>query len=134
MVVRQGGDPRVVDDPSRLPSAALSHVMTAPRSGVVTAVDALLVGRAAVALGAGRDQKGDAVDLSAGLLLRKKPGEAVTAGEPVMELRYNDPVRLAAALPLVTQARVIGDRPPADEPLVLGWVHERGETMFVVSA
>ncbi len=134
MVVRQGGDPRVVDDPSRLPSAALSHVMTAPRSGVVTAVDALLVGRAAVALGAGRDQKGDAVDLSAGLLLRKKPGEAVTAGEPVMELRYNDPVRLAAALPLVTQAMVIGDRPPADEPLVLGWVHDRGETMFVVSA
>ncbi len=133
MVVKQGGDPRVVDDPSRLPSAKLSHVMTAPRSGIVTALDALLIGRAAVALGAGRDKKGDDVDLSAGLRLRKKPGEAVTAGEPVMELHYNDAARLAAALPLVTQAMVIGDQPPADEPLVLGWVHDRGETMFVVS-
>jgi len=133
MVEKQGGDPRVVDDPSLLPSAALTHVMTAPRSGTVTALDALLIGRAAVALGAGRDKKGDDVDLSAGLLLRKKPGEVVTAGEPVMALHYNDPARLAAALPLVTQAMVIGDQPPADEPLVLGWVHDRGETMFVVS-
>ena len=107
--------------------------MTAPRSGIVTALDALLIGRAAVALGAGRDKKGDDVDLSAGLLLRKKPGEVVTAGEPVMALHYSDAARLAAALPLVTQAMVIGDQPPADEPLVLGWVHDRGETMFVVS-
>lgn len=133
MVGKQGGDPRVVDDPSLLPSAALSHVITAPRSGMVTALDALLIGRAAVALGAGRDKKGDDVDLSAGLLLSKKPGDAVTAGEPVMTLHYNDAARLAAALPLVTQAMVIGDQPPADEPLVLGWVHDRGETMFVVS-
>ena len=133
MVEKQGGDPRVVDDPRLLPSAALSHVMTAPRSGIVTALDALLIGRAAVARGAGRDKKGDDVDLSAGLLLRKKPGEVVTAGEPVMALHYNDAARLAAALPLVTQAMVIGDQPPADEPLVLGWVHDRGETMFVVS-
>ena len=133
MVGKQGGDPRVVDDLGLLPSAALSHVITAPRSGIVTALDALLIGRAAVALGAGRDKKGDDVDLSAGLLLRKKPGEAVTAGEPVMTLHYNDAARLAAALPLVTQAMVIGDQPPADEPLVLGWVHDRGETMFVVS-
>jgi len=116
-----------------LPSAALSHVVAASRSGFVTALDALLVGRAAVALGAGPDRKGDDGGLSAGLLLRKKPGEAVTAGEPVMELRYNDAGRLAAALPLVTQAMVIGDQPPATEPLVLGWVHDKGETMFVVS-
>ena len=133
MVARQGGDPAVVDDPSRLPSARLKHVMTAPRRGVVTALDALLVGRAAVALGAGRDKKGDEVDLSAGIVLLKKPQDEVAAGEPVMELHYNDPSRLAGALPLVTQAMVIGDQPPATQPLVLGWVHDSGETMFVVS-
>jgi len=131
MVVRQGGDPAVVDDPRRLPSAALTHVVPAPRSGFMTALDALLIGRAAVALGAGRDKKGDQVDLSAGILLHKKPGDAVLAGEPVAELRYADPARLQTAVPLATQAVGIGEQPPVDEPLVLGWVHDSGETLFV---
>ena len=131
MVARQGGDPAVVDDPGRLPSAALTHPITASRAGFVTALDALLIGRAAVALGAGRDKKGDQVDLSAGLRLRKKPGEAVQAGEPVVELCYNDAARLPAAVTLATQAVVIGEQPPPAQPLIMGWVHDSGETMFV---
>lgn len=131
MIAGQGGDASVVDDPSRLPSAALTRMIAAPRAGFVTSLDALLVGRAAVALGAGRDKKGDAVDLSAGILLPKKPGDAVTAGEAVMELRYNDPARLEAAVALATQAVVVGDLAPAPQPKVLGWVHDHGETMFV---
>jgi pyrimidine-nucleoside phosphorylase len=128
MVVRQGGDAAVVDDPGRLPSAALTEVVPAARGGYVTALDALLVGRAAVALGAGRDKKGDQVDLSAGIVLRKKPGEAVQAGEAVAELRYTDPERLQAAAAMVAQAIEIGEQAPVVEPLVLGWVHEGGET------
>jgi pyrimidine-nucleoside phosphorylase len=128
MVVRQGGDAAVVDDPGRLPSAALTEVVPAARGGYVTALDALLVGRAAVALGAGRDKKGDQVDLSAGIVLRKKPGEAVQAGEAVAELRYTDPERLQAAAALVAQAIESGEQAPVVEPLVLGWVHEGGET------
>ncbi len=131
MIAGQGGDSSVVDDPSRLPAAAHTKMLTAPRAGFVTSLDALLVGRAAVALGAGRDKKGDAVDLSAGILLHKKPGEAVTWGEDVMELRYNDPARLDAAVALATQALVVGDLAPSAQPLVLGWVHDHGETMFV---
>ena len=131
MIAGQGGDASVVDDPGRLPSAALTRLIAAPRAGFVTSLDALLVGRAAVALGAGRDKKGDAVDLSAGILLHKKPGDAVTTGEAVMELRYNDPARLDAAAALATQAMVVGDLAPAPQPKVLGWVHDHGETMFV---
>ncbi len=130
MIAWQGGDAAVVDDPSRLPQARHSHQIKAVRGGVVTALDALLIGRAAVALGAGRDKKGDTVDLSAGLLLRKKPGEQVAAGEPVLELRYNDASRLDAATSLVAQAVVIGDRAQPEPPLVMGWVHEHGEQMF----
>ena len=48
-----------------------------------------------------------------------------------MELRYNDESRLSAAVALATQAVVIGDEPPAEAPLVMGWVHETGEQMFV---
>ena len=131
MISWQGGDAAVVDDVKILPSARHSHQVTASTAGYVSGLDALLVGRAAVALGAGRDKKSDPVDLSAGILLHKKPGEPVAAGEPVMELRYNDESRLSGAVALVSQAVVIGDQPPAEAPLVMGWVHETGEQMFV---
>jgi pyrimidine-nucleoside phosphorylase len=131
LITWQGGDPGVVDDAGRLPQARHVTPVTAQRSGFIQSLDALLVGRTAVALGAGRDKKGDPVDLSAGILLHKKPGEAVTAGEPILELRYNDASRLDAALQLVTPATVIGERPPADPQLIIGWVHDSGEQMFV---
>jgi pyrimidine-nucleoside phosphorylase len=131
MIKWQGGDPAVVDDTTRLPQARHSHAITAQKSGYVQSLDALLVGRTAVALGAGRDKKGDKVDLSAGIMLHKKPGERVSTGDRILELRYNDESRLNAAMTLAGQAAVIGDNALADAPLVIGWVHDSGEQMFV---
>jgi pyrimidine-nucleoside phosphorylase len=131
MIEWQGGDPAVVDDLTRLPQARHVHQITAKKSGYVQSLDALLVGYTAVALGAGREKKGDAVDLSAGILLHKKPGDAVNAGDPIMELRYNDQSLLTLALTLATEAAVIGDTAPPEAPLVIGWLHDRGEQMFV---
>ncbi|HYB93931.1 MAG TPA: thymidine phosphorylase [Vicinamibacterales bacterium] len=134
MIKWQGGDPGVVDDPGLLPRARHTHHVAAQRSGFVQSLDALLIGRTAVALGAGRDKKGDAVDLSAGILLHKKPGEPVSTGEAVLELRYNDESRLNAAVQLASQAVVIGDQAPSAAPLLIGWVHDSGEQMFVALA
>ena len=131
MIAWQGGDPAVVDDVRRLPAAKSVHAITAQRSGYVSALDARLVGRAAVALGAGRDKKGDAVDLAAGIMLLKKPGDTVAAGDTLMELRYNDGSRLDAAAALATQAAAIDDTAPPEQALVMGWVHDSGETMFI---
>jgi pyrimidine-nucleoside phosphorylase len=131
MIAWQGGDASVIDDPRKLPSARHTHVIAAARPGFVTALDALLVGRAAVALGAGRNKKSDPVDLAAGILIHKKPSDAVVQGEPVLELHYNDASKLEAAVALASQAVVIGDRASEPAPLVMGWVHENGETMFV---
>ncbi len=131
MITWQGGDAAVVDDPGRLPQASHVHHLRATGAGVVQSLDALLVGRTAVALGAGRDKKADQVDPSAGILLHKKPGDRVAIGDSILELRYNDAGRLDAALALATDAAVIGDRAPADAPLVMGWLHEHGEQMFV---
>jgi pyrimidine-nucleoside phosphorylase len=131
MIKAQGGDETVVDDPSRLPQAQHVHQVAAARAGYLTSLDALLVGRMAVALGAGRDRKDDDVDLSAGIRLHKKPGDPVQAGEPVMELRYNQAARLDAALALATKAVVIGDAPPPAVPTMIGWLHDAGEQMFV---
>jgi len=131
MITWQGGDAAVVDDPRRLPQARLVHQLTAPKAGYLQSLDALLVGRTAVALGAGRDKKSDAVDLSAGIIIHKKPGDEVAAGEPILELHYNHAGRLDAALTLANQAAVIGDRAPAEVAQMIGWVHDSGEQMFV---
>ena len=131
MITWQGGDASVVDDPRRLPQARLVHHVAATKAGFLQSLDALLVGRTAVALGAGRDKKSDPVDVSAGIILHKKPGERIAAGDPIMELRYNDASRLDNALSLARQAIVIGDGAPAEEAQMIGWVHDRGEQMFV---
>jgi pyrimidine-nucleoside phosphorylase len=86
LIEAQGGDARVVADPSRLPQPKLRREVKAQRSGVLTALDAELVGLAAVELGAGRARKEDQVDHAAGLLLRKRIGEQVRAGETLAEL------------------------------------------------
>src|SRR5207244_7490329 len=70
----QGGDPRVIDDYRRLPLAPERYVIRASRSGFVTYVDAELVGRASVALGAGRDTVDAAVDLGVGIMIAATEG------------------------------------------------------------
>ena len=78
IIEAQGGDPRVVDD-YRAPAggAAAGTWSTAERDGFVTGLDAELVGRASVALGAGRDRVEDAVDPAVGIMIDAKPGDAV---------------------------------------------------------
>lgn len=82
MVKTQGGDPRVVDRPNEvLPRAPITHAVCSPREGSVASIDTLSVGMAAAVLGAGRRKKGDPVDHSVGVLVEKKVGDRVNAGE-----------------------------------------------------
>jgi thymidine phosphorylase len=111
-----------VEDYGRLPSAPFRHVVTAQRAGVLTGLDAERVGRASVALGAGRDRADDAVDPAVGIMVLAAPGDRVGAGDPVLELHYRDRSRLDAALPLVTGALTIGDTPPVPKSLILAEV------------
>jgi pyrimidine-nucleoside phosphorylase len=122
VVERQGGDPRVVDRPERLPLAPDRAVVTAPRGGVVAAIDAERVGYAALRLGAGRDRAGGAVDPGVGVWLHARVGDAVRAGEPIVELRHRGGRGLDEALGLVRGAVVIADAPPPPAPLVRGVV------------
>jgi len=123
IIEQQGGDPRVVDDYSRLPAAPERHVVAADRAGYLARLDAHAVGRACVALGAGRDRVEDAVDPAVGILLRKTVGESVRAGDAILELQYRDRSRLEHALSAAAEAIVIGDAPPAARPLIVGEVH-----------
>lgn len=119
LIEAQGGDPRVVEDPSILPRAAMTHTITADRDGFVVRCDALAVGRAGVRLGAGRAKKEDTVDPAVGITIHAKRGTAVTAGEPLATVGYNDETRLRSALGVLVPAWEISPEPPEDLPLII---------------
>lgn len=119
IVVAQGGDPRVIDDPSLLPAAAHRHAIVAPRSGFVSALHADLIGRASVLLGAGRERVDSVIDPAVGFMLRRVAGDEVKAGDVVLEIHYNDGARLARAEALAREAIAIADAPPPPAGLVL---------------
>jgi pyrimidine-nucleoside phosphorylase len=118
VVAAQGGDPGVIDDPARLPQPSVRHPWPAPRSGIVTAIDAARIGVVALVLGAGRDRVDATVDPAAGVNVRCRVGAAVRAGEPVLELVTSDAARLPAALDALDEAVAIGDWQPAPLPLI----------------
>ena len=93
MISAQGGDPDAA-----LPVAKETHVVTAPRSGTLTRLDAMAVGVAAWRLGAGRSRPGEQVQLAAGVVMHAKPGDSVTAGQPLMTLHTDTPERFDRAV------------------------------------
>ena len=118
IVAAQGGDAGVIDDYGRLPIGRLQEPCRAGRQGVVAAIDAELVGRAAVALGAGRATVDAVIDPGAGIELLAPVGTPVDASEPVLLLIGNEYTRLEAARELLAGAITIADSAPAP-PLVI---------------
>ena len=114
MVRAQGGDPH-----ADLPTAPERMTVTAERTGIVARLDALKVGVAAWRLGAGRARKEDPVSPSAGIMCLKKPGEDVEEGEPVLELRADDPGRFEAAVAALEGAVGISDEGSDPTSLVI---------------
>ena len=119
IIESQGGDPRVIDDYDRFPQPAVRAGIRASATGVVTRLDAELIGRAAVALGAGRDRAEVGVDPAAGIEVVATVGTPVSAGDPVLRLMAADQSRLDAARVVLQNAVDIGDRAPDPAPLVL---------------
>ncbi|WP_432752829.1 thymidine phosphorylase [Streptomyces sp. JL2001] len=93
MIAAQGGDPDAT-----LPVAREQHVVTATSSGVLTRLDAYDIGIAAWRLGAGRARKEDPVQAGAGVELHAKPGDTVTAGQPLLTLHTDTPEKFDYAL------------------------------------
>jgi len=120
MIERQGGNPRVVDDYSLLPSAPDREICRAPRDGYVTALKAEAIGRASNVLGAGRNTVGESVDHGVGVLTCVRLGERVVAGQALLELHHRGGHGVEAAMALCREAVAIGDAPPAARPTILG--------------
>jgi pyrimidine-nucleoside phosphorylase len=117
MIEAQHGDARFASDPSLLEIAPMAVPIQAPRGGFVLRADALAIGRAAVAMGAGRARAEDMVDPAVGIAVRAKPGTAVQAGDLLATLYVRK--RDESIEERVRSAYVIGDAPPPRRPLFI---------------
>ncbi|WP_328409602.1 thymidine phosphorylase [Nocardia sp. NBC_00403] len=116
MIQAQGGDP---DAP--LPRAKHTEIVRAEHDGVLTGLDAMGVGMAAWRLGAGRARQGDPVQAGAGIEMHAKPGDSVTAGQPVLTLHTDTPEAFSGAVAALEGAITIDEvGPKLDTPLILG--------------
>jgi pyrimidine-nucleoside phosphorylase len=119
MVQLQGGDVRVIDDPTRLPAARIIRPYPAPSGGYVSLADAESIGKACVVLGAGRVKTTDAVDFAVGVSGIRKIGEPVKKGAPLLVLHANDEVKLAQAMELLKTAFKVSKTKPRATKLIL---------------
>ncbi|MDQ3033208.1 MAG: thymidine phosphorylase [Myxococcota bacterium] len=119
IVRAQGGDPRTVDEPDRLPAARLVVDVPAPKDGFVTGIDALELGLTGVAMGAGRTRADQAIDPAVGIVIKSHVGERAKKGEAIAELHLPEGADVDAYSARVRGAWTIGERRPRERPLVL---------------
>ena len=118
MVRAQGGDDSVLRDYTKFQQAPYRAEVKAERSGYITKMNAEEIGETSVVLGAGRETKESAIDFSAGLILHKKYGDEVKAGDTLVTLYTSKEGALADAEKMYREAIAIGDEQPEKEPLV----------------
>jgi pyrimidine-nucleoside phosphorylase/thymidine phosphorylase len=121
MVELQGGDARVIDDVKRLPQARHTMRVASAKTGYLASMQCEQIGTACVILGGGRERKEDAVDPAVGIVLHKKVGDRVAAGEAIATIYYNGEAKAERARQLIEESCVVTDGPPkVKRPLIHG--------------
>lgn len=118
----QGGDAAPVYDTSLLPVAGKTLEVTAKESGYVHRILAEDIGIACMTLGGGRETKESAIDLSVGIILEKKNGDAVSDGEVLATIYGNDDAKMQAAYEKIAHAYEIAKEPAAFVPAVREYI------------
>ena len=126
MARTQGGDDSVLRDYSKFPQAPYKRELLAEGDGFITKMNAETIGVTSVVLGAGRETKDSGIDLSAGLVLHKKKGDAVRQGESLATLYTSKESLLDGAECLFREAVQVGSEQPEQQPLVYARV-EKGK-------
>ncbi len=117
-VKAQGGDGALILDTQKFAKSAYSHAVKSPQSGFIRSVDAEAYGLASLALGAGRNTVDDKIDFSAGIILSKKTGDYVAAGEEIATLYSNNVAAFEVAENRLLAATELSEEKPVDEPLI----------------
>jgi len=118
LVEMQGGDIRAIDDPKKLPKARYTMPVLSAKAGYLDATQCEQIGTACVILGGGREKKEDSVDPAVGIVLHKKVGDRVEAGEPLATIHHNSDAKAERAKQLIASSCEIGEVPPAKRALV----------------
>jgi pyrimidine-nucleoside phosphorylase len=119
MVALQGGDIRALDDPGKLPHAKYMQDVSSPKDGYVAAMNCEAVGTACVILGGGREKKEDTVDPAVGIVLHRKVGDRVAAGEPLCTVHSNSEARTARAATLLLESYEIAHAPATEKKILV---------------
>ncbi|KYZ77498.1 thymidine phosphorylase [Anaerosporomusa subterranea] len=125
-VIAQGGNGEVVRDFSLLPQPRARVTVQATKAGVIQAISTADIGLCATLLGAGREHKGQQIDLAAGLMMACRIGDKVEVGQPLAELFAANSDNFAEVSSRLLGAISIGPKPVQTGPLVYGLVDENG--------
>lgn len=117
LVEAQGGDVSTVENPDRLPRAAIIETVIASRAGFISGIRAREIGLTAMRLGAGRSKKGDMIDHAVGVVVHRKVGEKVERGDALFTVHANNEEKRDAAVQQLMQAHSYSDSPIDPLPL-----------------
>ena len=128
MVELQGGDIRSIDDPKKLPQARHTTTVLSASEGYIASMQCEQIGTACVILGGGRERKEDSVDPAVGIVLHKKVGDRIAAGEPIATVHYNEESRADRAKQLIAQSCEVAETPASHRrPLIHRVIGKAGE-------
>src|SRR4051794_192008 len=119
VVEAHGGDPRAIDDPSRLPAPKIRRDVLAPRAGTVHALTARPIGHATMLLGAGRARVDSTIDPAVGVILHKKTGDPVSKGEPLCTILASDEAPVFGRAVAMIEGAYTVEEGPAEVPSVI---------------
>lgn len=117
-ITAQGGKRALIENTALFSKAQIEHAIIAPKTGYISHMDAEKVGITSVVLGAGRENKDDVIDMTAGIILERKTGDHVKAGEVIAKLYTSERDRAKSAEKLFLSAIEISDAEPPKKPLI----------------
>jgi pyrimidine-nucleoside phosphorylase len=131
MIIAQGGNSGIIDNLELLPLAKHCTKIKANKSGYIQKIDSRLVGESAMLLGAGREEKESKIDLSVGIVLKKKVGNRININEDLADVHYNDSEKLKEAKKKLLSSFIIGNKKPVKLPLILATISRQGIKEFI---
>jgi pyrimidine-nucleoside phosphorylase len=126
LVAAQGGSVAAIENLEKYPLSKHAIEVKTMESGYVAEIDPVELGLSSISLGAGRGQIDDAIDPKAGIVLRKKVGDAVEARDTLAVLHTDSDGIIEAARERIQKAFRIQRTPPKQRPLVLSYVDRGG--------
>lgn len=119
LISGQGGDPRIIDHPERLPQPRFKKQFIASDDGYLNRIDTMRLGYLFVHLGGGRKTKTDPIDYTAGLILHKRLGDWVQKGDVLVSIQAMDEAKVQMTEAALNDVFVFSKTPPDKKPLIL---------------